>query len=96
MDRGAGQSTVHGVAKELGMTGQLGMHPHNNGIVFQGILKERHDQSTDLWKTLQGIQNKREDLFNEQLLTVIVYLFVEEKSWTFISYDIQKLTQNGS
>jgi len=48
MDRGAGQSTVHGVAKELGMTGQLSMHPHNNGIVFQGILKERHDQSTDL------------------------------------------------
>ena len=48
MDRGAGQSTVHGVAKELGMTGQLSVHPRNNGRVFQGILKERHDQSTDL------------------------------------------------
>ena len=50
MDRGACQSTVHGAAKELGMTGQLSMHEHNNGIVFQGIPKERHDQSTDLWK----------------------------------------------
>ena len=48
MDRVACQSTVHGVAKELGMTRQLSMYAHNNGIVFQGILKERHDQSTHL------------------------------------------------